>query len=384
MATRFVGLAHPRPALVDVSAPQPRRYYAALVSDLLRCSVPASRRPATLRAAVARHDLLRMPLSAFVALSRSSAHSDMDRVRHELIDGWSELAARSGRLPASAPDLSLLCLRRSLGWLVFVFGEPEHPLLVCKLPDGDDDPRVDDEAGVLTSVEAADVAPRFLGRVGRARVQEGLPGSPLRLVPLAVRDVATASWHAELADTADGLLRLAKLTVDRGVPPDTLSEEAEALLSPATAGTVRDSLQRLADADVSVLCHGDTSAQNVLSDGASLTGLVDWEFARRGLPGADVLNLAHAVFEQRLGLRRWREHEVLRAFGTAWAAAPLFREARAATLAGAEIVGLPGSLAHDLEIAVYARRLQRRVSRPGGYLVGPAMTASMLTTVCAH
>jgi hypothetical protein len=381
-ATRFVGLEYPRPTLVDVGAPQPRRYYAGLVSDLLRCSAPASRRLGPVRAAVARHGLARLPVSTLLTLSRSRQRPDMAQVRQDLIDNWGELVAGSGRLPAQPPELSLLCLRRSLGWLVFAFGAAEHPLLVCKVPDGDD-PRVDEEAAVLLSVAVLGLAPRYLGRAGRARVQEGLPGHPLRLSSLSAAQATAAAWDGELAAVADGLLRLGQVSTGPGLPPRELSPEAESLVSSSTAARVRSSVQRLTRLDVSVLCHGDASAQNVLTQDGTVSGLVDWEFATRGMPGSDVLNLAHSVFEQRLGLRRWREREVVEAFTAAWSAAPLFVEGRSAARAAAEAAGVPHSLAEDVEIAVYARRLQRRVDQPGNYLVGADMAASMLTTVCA-
>jgi hypothetical protein len=380
-ATRFVGLAYPRPALVDATAPEPRRYYGDLVTDLLRCSAPASRRLGAVRAAVARHGLARLPLSTVMALSPARPHPDMARVRHDLIAAWDDLAATSSRLPAQAPDLSLLCLRRSMGWLIFAFGEGADPLLVCKLPDGDD-PRVDQEAEILRSVAELDFAPVYLGRVGKARVQEALPGHPLRLAPLSAGQVTTAAWDDELSTVADALLRLGRLTTGPGLPPRFLSPEAESWLPPEIAARVRTSVQRLTDLDISVLCHGDASAQNVLTRAGTVSGLVDWEFAQRGMPGSDVVNLMHSVFEQRLGLRRWRERDVVDAFAAAWTGAPLFVEGRQAARAAAEAAGVPGRMAHDVEIAVYARRLQRRVDVPG-YLVGPQMAADMLATVCA-
>jgi hypothetical protein len=306
----------------------------------------------------------------------------MDSLRQALIEGWGDLAASSGRLPASAPELSLLCLRRSLGWLVFAFGPAEDPLLVCKVPDADD-PRVDEEAEILRSVEHLGFAPRYLGRVSRARVQEALPGRPMRLAPLAASQAVAAGWDGQLAAVADALLRLAQRSTGPGLPPRALSPEAESLLSPSTVARVLASVERLARLDVSVLCHGDTSAQNVLTHEGQVSGLVDWEFAARGTPGSDVLNLAHSVFEQRLGLLRWREAEVVDAFAAAWTAAPLFVEGRRAARAAAAAAGVPDSLAGDIEIAVYARRLQRRVDLPEKYLVGAEMAASMLETVCA-
>jgi hypothetical protein len=306
----------------------------------------------------------------------------MDRVRQDLTDGWDDLAARSDRLPAQAPELSLLCLRRSLGWLVFAFGQADSPLLVCKIPD-QDDPRVDQEAAVLASVEASGVAPRYLGRVGSARVQEGLPGHPLRLRPLSVTDVAAAEWDGHLAAAAERLLELGASSVGHGAELPALSPAAESLLTPQTAARVRQSIERLTRLDVTAMCHGDTSAQNVLAHGNSVSGFVDWEFAHRGIPGSDILSLAHSVFEQRLGLIRWNEREVVEAFSAAWAHAPLFVQGRRAASDAAEATGVPTALHEDLEVAVYASRLHHRVEGPGDYLVGATMAASMLERVCA-
>jgi hypothetical protein len=132
-----------------------------------------------------------------------------------------------------------------------------------------------------------------------------------------------------------------------------------------------------------VTCHGDVSAQNLVVRNGRVSGLVDWELARRGLPGADVLNLVQSVFEQRLGLVRWDAGDVLEAFSAAWDAAPLFTGGRRAAGGAAEAVGLDGDLVPDLEIAHFVRRLQRRVDRPTHYLGGPRMAAGMLERVCA-
>jgi hypothetical protein len=334
-----------------------------------------------MRAAVARHGLARWPVSTLVGLSRSRHRPDMAQLTQNLVDNWGELTARSDRLPAEPPELSLLCLRRSLGWLLFAFGDAEHPLLVCKVPDGDD-PRVDQEADVLLAVAGLGVAPAFLGRAGAARVQEGLPGRPLWLSPLPTRVASDAAWDGSLAAVADRLMALGQATAGPGWTPMALSPEAESLLSPSTRAMVRSSVARLEKHNLSVLCHGDTTPQNIMTFEGTISGFVDWEFAERGAPGSDILNLTQSVFEQRLGLLRWREREVVDAFAAAWTTAPLFVEGRGAARAAAEAVGLSGTLAEDVEIVEYALRLQGRVDRPDDYLVGPQMAASMLTTVC--
>jgi hypothetical protein len=114
-----------------------------------------------------------------------------------------------------------------------------------------------------------------------------------------------------------------------------------------------------------------------------VSGLVDWELARRGLPGADVLNLVQSDFEQRLGLVRWSAEEVLEAFSAAWDAAPLFVEGRRAAKVAAAAVGLDSGLFPDVEVAHFARRLQDRVDRPAQFLGGPRMAAGVLERASA-
>ncbi|MEX5720535.1 phosphotransferase [Geodermatophilus maliterrae] len=381
-AARYVRSHHPLPVTLDVRVPHPRRYHLTLVDALLRCSLPAAGRFGAVRAAVARHGLAHLPLSVLLAFSPRREHPELDRLRDELGRGWRDLARHSNRIPAEPPDLALMVLRRSLGRLVFVFGEDPDPLLVCKIPEGDD-PRVDAEAAVLEKVSTLDFVPRHLGHVGRARVQEALPGHPLALEPLSYDAVLAAGWSQQLAETAAMLERLGVVSRDDSDPTENLTAEAEGLLTPKTVTRVRSSLDRLRAARVSVTCHGDVSAQNLMVRDGRVSGLVDWELARRGLPGTDVLNLVQSDFEQRLGLVRWSTEEVLEAFSTAWDAAPLFVEGRRAAKVAAEAVGLDGDLFPDVEVAHFAGRLQDRVDRPTQFLGGPRMAAAMVERASA-
>jgi hypothetical protein len=321
-----------------------------------------------------------MPLSVLLTFGRRREYPELDRLRDELAGAWQELARHSVRIPAEPPDLALMVLRRSAGRLVFVFGSDPDPLLVCKIPEGDD-PRVDAEAAVLEELSALGFAPRHLGHVGSARVQEALPGHPLRLDPLTYDAVLTATWDEPLAEAAAMLERLGVASRGDSPPIDDLSAAAESLLTPRTVTRVRSSLHRLRAAGISVTCHGDVSAQNLMVRNGRVSGLIDWELARRGLPGADVLNLVQSDFEQRLGLVRWSAAEVLQAFSAAWDAAPLFVEGRRAAKVAAEAAGLDGDLFPDVETAHFARRLQERVDRPTQFLGGPRMAAGILERV---
>jgi hypothetical protein len=212
-------------------------------------------------------------------------------------------------------------------------------------------------------------------------VQEALPGHPLRLEPLAHDAVLTATWDQPLEEATAMLERLGVASRGNSDPIDDLSAEAESLLTPWTVTRVRSSLDRLRAAGISVTCHGDVSPQNLMVRNGRVSGLIDWELARRGLPGADVLNLAQSAFEQRLGLVRWSEDEVPQVFSAAWDAAPLFVEGRRAAKVAAEAAGLDGDLFPDVETAHFARRLQERVDRPTQFLGGPRMAAGILERV---
>lgn len=379
---RYVELRRPRPVLVDVAAPHPGRYYVALVDALLRCSLPAAGRLGPLRAAVARHGLARAPLRAALSLTPARDRPELDQLRRDLVAGWAALAQASDRLPADPPELAMLSLRRSLGRLVFVFGDAPNPLLVCKIPDGDDG-RVDDEAAVLEKVRGLGLAPRYLEEVAGARVQEALPGHPMPLQPLASDSAAVAAWGGPLTDAAALLHGLSKATYRaEGVDID-FSGAARSLLTTQAATRVTAALERLRHVNASVLCHGDASPQNLMVTSGGVSGLVDWELARRGHPGADVLNLVHSVFEQRLGLAHWTSAEVLAAFSVAWDTSPLFVEGRRAAREAIEAVGLTGDIAADVEIAHFARRLHRRAARPAHYVGGVRMAAGMVERVCA-
>lgn len=378
--SRFVEVTRPSQALVDVSARAPGHYHVALVDALLRCSVPAAGHLGPLRCTVVRRGLLRVPMAARLRVLPRRHRPDLETVGSQLVQQWGALAGRSTRLPERLDDVSMLCLPRSLGWLLFAFGDGAHPIVVCKVP-GDDDPRADEEAAVLRSLEQLPFVPTYLGTVGNGRVQSALPGLPLHFEPLRLAGASEAAWGPQLSQATAILAELgtATLSRDRTVALTSLSPEAEELVSPAVASLAAGAIERLRLARVSVIVHGDASPQNLLVSGGTVTGLVDWELARPGLPGTDVLNLVQSVFEQRLGLRRWKEEEIARAFDAAWDHAPLFTNARRAVTYSAEQSGLS---VRDLEIAFFVRRLQRRVDRPDRYVVSPALAARMLERAC--
>jgi hypothetical protein len=113
--------------------------------------------------------------------------------------------------------------------------------------------------------------------------------------------------------------------------------------------------------------------------------LVDWELAQaRGVPGFDILNFAVAYLEHSLGLKRWSEHAALESFKAAWDSSTFMKGARESARAAAAAIEVPDGHQDSLEVAFFARRLGRRLARPGGYGTGPETAAKMLEHVCAH
>jgi hypothetical protein len=135
--------------------------------------------------------------------------------------------------------------------------------------------------------------------------------------------------------------------------------------------------------DVSVLQHRDLSAQNWLVDGASLTGLVDWEIAEpAGIPGIDILHAAVSVFEHGVGARSWSDANIAACFDKAWSQAGLFEGARAAVASTAAAAGVDGRFQESLTLAFFARRLGRQRAGLRHYGIGTATLATIVNTVC--
>jgi hypothetical protein len=384
-AHQYVEMQRPWRATVDVSSRHPSRYLGLLMTQALRNSLPARRRLGAVQAAAARRGLLRAPVTVAAQARRRVGQPALDDLRRALTERWPELAAGSPRLPARPPELSVLMLPRSAAETVFVFGEPTHPLLVCKLPRGDD-PRAAAEHAALQRLDPTGLAPRALGRVGEAWVQEGLPGEPVLTRPVRVADAAALEWLPVHESCTAALSALAAATCEPLRPAELAplrDDLRDVRLPRAVRAAVDDALGALERLEVSVLRHGDTSPQNCLVDDGALVGLVDWELAQQGALGFDIWNLTLASLEQGIGLVAWSDDVVGTAFRSAWHGSPFFRAARSAARASAAQAGVDSELHDALEVAFFARRVARRVQRPASYAVGPQLAIDMLTAVCA-
>ncbi len=353
-------------AMIGLGSPRPSRLYAELTAQALRHGLPARR--GGLLAATAR---LGLPRALVAAVSRRfprRRRPELDDLLDEIAAAWPGLAERSSRLPGEPPSLSALALHRAAGLTVFVLGGEECPLLVAKLAGNRK--LLESERAALQRAEPVHIAPRYLGEVGGAYVQEGLRGKALAIPP-----IDALLWNARLSQLALSLARLAAVSV-RAEPPDG---RLEGSARRAVEAAWRD-VQRL---EVSVLQHGDTSAQNCLFEDERITGLVDWERARqRGVPGFDLWNAALALLEHSVGLRRWSQERVLVAFRDHWLGA-WGASARAAAADSATAAGVPESMLGPLEVVFFARRLGRRLARPDSYATTPATAARMLELACA-
>jgi len=372
---------------IDLASPWPARFCASVIDQALRYGLPARRRGGTLLALLGRAGLPRRPLAEALRRFPKLPRPDLDTALSEVTSEWARLAAASDRLPAEAPELTALALKRASATTVFVFVDAPQPLLVLKIPGARD--RLQNEAEALERAAAVGVAPRFLGQVGEAYVQEALPGEPLRVEPLSrarSRDLAWSPTHEELAGA---LTRLASATAVREKPSEFEEPLHAALgaagLSAAASRAAAAAWSDVSKYDVAVLRHRDTSPQNCLFEGERLSGLVDWEIANAtGAPGFDVWNAALAFIEHGVGLVRWSEERVRETFTTAWGESTFGRDARLAGRRAAAAAGAPDSMLDSLEVSFFARRLLGRVSHPDRFATGPATAASMLEFACAH
>jgi Phosphotransferase enzyme family len=304
-------------------------------------------------------------------------------VEHE----WERLSARAVALPPSPPELSVLAMMRSAALTIFLFGDGPRPLLVLKVPR-EGNLRIERELESLRLAEASGVAPRLLGRVGEAHVQEGIAGAPLRVEPLTPVDAASLAWTPELESVADGLARLGTATRREG-PPQELGPTVERALNYAPlSGRARRTLAA-AWRDVSrtescALRHSDTSPQNCLLDDRTLSGIVDWELAEpRGTPGFDVWNLALSYLESGLGLTRWTQELVMEAFRASWPASPYWADARRAARTAALAGGASERELDAVEVCFFGSRIGNRLERPGWHPTSARTVADALEHVCA-
>jgi hypothetical protein len=379
-------VARPR-AVIDPRSPHPARYFAALTAQTLQHGLPARRRLGVVLAPLGRAGLPESIVALVARRFPRRGDEGLDALVEEVAARWSDLTASSARLPSECPPLSALVLERGGGKTVFLFGGSERPLLVAKLRD--DVEALENEAQALTEAEPAALAPRPLGRLGRAFLQEGLPGRALRVVPLGPEAAARLPWSDRHRQLGSALVRLAETTAKRGTPRefrDPLEPALDRSRLPANAKRAaaaawRDP-QRL---DVAVLRHRDTSPQNSLFESDRFSGLVDWISAHStGAPGFDTWNAALAFLEHGAGLRRWSQDRVVAVFRAASDHSSFWREATLAARASARAAGVPETMLEALEIAFFARRLIGRTAAPARFATGPRTAARMLGIVCAR
>jgi hypothetical protein len=384
----YAELGEPWPATIGMRYGRAARFVAAMVNQTLCHQVPAARRLGRLWAMAGRWGLPEPALAAAVALLPRRARGDLDELLERTVGCWDRLAARSSRLPPSAPALEALALPRAKGLTVFVFGSAPYPLLVLKLPGAGGAELLDREAAALTRAEPARVAPRSLGRVGEARAQEGLAGAPVPVRPLTPERARRLGWPAPFADLTEALARLGESTARRVPPDDARMPVQRVLEEPTVAAQDRRLLaaawRDVARLEVSVLCHGDLKPQNWLALEGRVQGIVDWEEARpRGTPGFDAWQATLDYVEFGVGLVRWSPDHRVDSFQAAWTASDFCADARRAARTVAAAAGVPESMLDSLEIAFFGRRLGRRLLIPHPDGAAAVVAARILHVVCA-
>lgn len=384
----YAELGAPWPATIGLRSGHAARFLAAMVNQTLRHQVPAGRRLGRLWAMAGRWGLPEPVLAAAVALLPRRARGDLDELLERTAAGWERLAARSPRLPPAPPSLEALALLRTKGLTVFVFGAAPHPLLVLKLPGPGADELLDREMAALVRAEPAGVAPRSLGRVGEARVQEGLAGAPVPVLPLTPDRARRLGWPEPFTDLMAALARLGQGTA-RPVPPDDARVPVQRVLEePTVAAHDRRLLaaawRDVARLEVSVLCHGDLKPQNWLALEGRVQGIVDWEEARSlGTPGFDAWQAMLDYVEFGVGLVRWSPEHRVDCFEAAWTASDFCAGARRAARTVAAAAGVPDTMLDSLEIAFFGRRLGRRLLIPHPDGAAAVVAARTLHVVCA-
>ena len=385
---RYVQLGSPWPATVAMPSEPAARFLAAILSQTLRHRLPAGRRLGRLWALAGRRGVPEWAMAGALALLPRRARGDLDQLLDRAASGWPALAARSSRLPPDPPPLTALALPRSTGLTVFVFGSAPSPLLVMKVPSGSGAEGIDRETAALVRAEPAAMAPRALGRIGEARVQEGLAGAPVPVQPLTPERARRLAWPEAFGDLSDALARLAQVTVRR-LPPDDARAPIQRVLAERsverrTRRLLAAACRDLARLEVSVLRHGDPKPQNWLVTGGRLQGMVDWELAgQRGTPGFDVWHAMLDYVEFGVGLTRWSADHRVRCFEAAWTSSSFCAGARRAARTAAAAAGVPDAMLDPLELAFFGRRLGRRLLGPATAAADPAAAAGMLGVVCA-
>lgn len=381
----YVRISRPWNAVASANSGVPLRFYRRLVGQSLRYGMPARR-----FGAPAAFGLRKGATPLVTRLATSRVHRctrpDLDDLLDRLMSEWTRLRDRLPTLPEKVDIPVLLALERSASTTIFVFGGSNDPLIVCKIAERKE--RVPaDEAAVLESILDLGLAPRYLGRIGSAYVQEGVHADPLLVHPLTAETAARLQLTSSHRSLALGLVRLASVCRQEQ-PRGDLDPVHTALthdhLSKRTRASVRAALTEVSRQNVSTLRHGDTSPQNCMFEGDTLRALVDWELAKwNGMPGFDLYNAAVAYIEQGVGLVRWSEERAVEALWRAIEGAPFFAGIRTSVGDCLEAAGIPSRLLDPVEIVFFAHRLGRRMSKPpSSYATGPYASARILERVC--
>ena len=374
-------------ATIEVGPRPPAEFFANWLLQTLRHGLPARRRGGPARALAVRSVRAWMVPKVLLQLFPRGKSTDLDALRAEIEREWSELVVRSARLGARSGPLSIVALRRSASLSVFVFDESPVPLLIAKVPG--DVGRLESEAEALELAAEAGVAPRSLGRLGRAFLQEGVVGAPLAVAPVSPASAVSLEWSAAHMAIAAAFVRLGVATATAARPEELVDPVSRALesglFSQRTAKAMLDSWEEIREIPASVLRHADASPQNCLVRGSEFGGIVDWENARRrGAPGFDLWNLMLAVIEHGVGLRRWNEDRVVDAFRAAWLGSEFVARARSAARDACLAGGVPPACLDAYERVFFARRLGQRLARPDAWAVGPRGVARMVEIVCGR
>ena len=388
---RYVRVAYPWRAVIDVSSDHALAFFVRLAAQALRYGMPTQRRFGWLLGRIARTDAFPEKMTRTILRTlRRTPDAAVDTLLKDVALHWPQFLARGAPLPVDPPSLTALSLRRSAATTVFVFGSSSTPLLVLKIPLRQG-MAVDNEVRALRAVEDTSIAPRDLGMVGRAYVQEGLPGESMRVVPMfGVADARTLAWTPAHAGLTAALGRLAAATTKREQPVELADSKIDRAIDAARLSTparraVAAAGRDLRAVDSAVLRHVDTSPQNCLFlPGEAVPKLVDWELARpSATPGFDLWNSATAYHDDSLGLGRWSQEGVVQTFEAGWEHAPFWSEARIAARTLACESGVRETLVDALEVAFFARRVATRLEDPLDFATNAQTAAQQLEVVCA-
>lgn len=386
-ARRYVRVPYPWRAAIDVSSPAPARFYVRLVVEGLRQPDPGQgvRR---LGERLARGRPPEGAAARVIAALPRRPDPELDELRSALLGQWTALGTGMPGDPRElTDDLAFLALERSAARTVFAFASFTKPFVVLKLPRAGER-GVFDEADALREAEGLGIAPRYLGAVGTAHVQEAIDGVPLVAGPADPARAAGLEWPPALTLLADAFTRLAAHTTKPGRPEELDLPLALALgsggLSQAAGRRLEQAWGALDGFTHCVLRHGDTSPQNCLySPDGELAGVVDWQDAwSHAAPGFDVWNAALSYLERGVAATGWSQERVVETFRGVWQESGYWRSARSAGRAAASAAGAAENEIDALELAFFGHRLIERLQEPGSHPTTPRTAARMLEIVC--